>query len=193
MKRNHPATRGFTLLELLVVIALFSIVVTITMAAYLNLISLERKARATNDLVSNLSFVVDNMSRSIRTGKDYSCAGGTNCVSGGNYFRFTDENCRSVEYILRSDSTVGQCVGPADSGPTCSPSPVSCNATNATPITDPRITVGTLRFYTQGVGTSDVLQPRVIFTVSGSITPDSKSSPITFTIEGGATERIIDI
>lgn len=190
----RPGTaRGFTLLELLVSVALFTIVVTIVMAAYVNLISLDRKARATGDLVSNLSFVVESMSRSMRTGKDYSCDGGTNCVSGGASFSFVDENCRSVVYLLRSDNTIGQCVGSSDLGPTCSPAPVSCNSSIATPLTDPRISVGTLRFYTQGVGKNDGLEPRVIFTLKGSITPDSKSSPITFTIEGGATQRLLDL
>jgi prepilin-type N-terminal cleavage/methylation domain-containing protein len=191
--RVRTSHRGFTLLELLVSVALFTIVVTIIMAAYVNLISLDRKARATNDLVSNLSFVVDSMSRSIRTGKNYSCAGGTNCPSGGTYFSFTDENCRSVVYLLRSDNTIGQCVGAPDLGPTCSPSLVSCNSTIATPLTDPRITVSTLRFYTQGVGTGDGLEPRVIYTVSGNIKPDSNTAPITFTIEGGATQRLLDL
>lgn len=193
MNMRRTTLKGFTLLELLVSIALFTIVVVIVMAAYVNLISLDRKARATNDLVANLSFVVDSMSRSIRTGKGYSCAGGGNCSAGGTYFSFIDEECRSVVYLLRSDSTIGQCVGPQDTGPTCSPATVSCNASIATPITDPRVTVGTMRFYTQGVGSGDGYQPRVVFTLSGSIKPDSNTAPIVYTIEGAATQRLLDL
>lgn len=198
MKKHLPQhlaeeTRGFTLLELIVSVGLFTIVVTIVMGAYLQLISLDRKARATNDLVANFSFVVDSMSRSIRTGTDYRCQGGTNCATGGQYFEFTDESCRRVRYILRSDNTIGQCVGAVPpSG--CSPATLStCSATTATPLTDPRVAVQNMTFYTQGVGTSDVLQPRVIFTLTGRITPDSNSAPINFTLEGAATQRLIEI
>jgi prepilin-type N-terminal cleavage/methylation domain-containing protein len=185
--------RGFTLLELLVSMALFAIVITITMAAYVNLIALDRKVRATNDLVSNLSFVTESMSRSIRTGVNYSCQGGTNCTSGGTSFKFVDENCRMVTYVLRTDNTVGQCISAPDTSPSCSPTATACNATNASPITDPRITVQSMRFYTQGVGTSDQLQPRVILILSGFIDPDVDSDPINFTIQTAATQRLIDI
>lgn len=193
--RNQSAyvQKGFTLLELIVSVALFTIVVTIVMGAYLGIIDLDRRARATNDLVANFNFVVENMSRSIRTGMDYRCQGGTNCTTGGSYFSFVDENCRPVTYILRSDNTVGQCIGAADTSGSCSPSPVTCTASSATPLTDPRVQVQNMTFFTQGVGTSDTLQPRVIFTLTGVMTPDPGSTPITFTLEGAATQRLIEL
>ena len=66
-------------------------------------------------------------------------------------------------------------------------------ANSATILTDPRIKVTNLTFYTQGAGTGDGLQPRVIFVISGSITPDTKSSPVSFTIESAATQRLPDL
>jgi len=178
-------TKGFTLIELIVSIGLFMIVVTIAMSAYLSLISLDRKARATNELVSNLSFVVDNMARSIRTGTGYDCGGAggaTNCPSGSSTFKFTNEDNQAVTYLLKSDYTVGSCVGTS-----------GCTSSSATTLTDAQIKITRLTFYTQGVGTGDGVQPRVLFTLTGSITPDSKSDPVTFTIEGAATERLIEI
>lgn len=181
-QRSH---RGFTLVELIVSVGLLSVVIVIAMSAFLSLISLDRKARATNDLMTNLSFAVEAMSRSIRTGTNYDCGGYgsiANCPSGSNYFSFIDDNSQSVAFLLKSDGTIGTCVNAG-----------VCTSGNANTITDPRITVTNLTFYTQGAGTGDGLQPRVIFTVSGTITPDTKSAPVSFTIEGGATQRLIDL
>ncbi|HWU24515.1 MAG TPA: type II secretion system protein [Candidatus Paceibacterota bacterium] len=183
--RHHTSLRGFTLVELIVSIGLLTIVIVIAMSAYLSLISLDRKARATNDVMTNLSFAVEAMSRSIRTGSSYDCGGYggvANCVNGSSYFSFINENNQPVAFLLKSDGTIGTCV---NSG--------VCTSGNATTITDPRIRITNMTFYTQGAGTGDGLQPRVIFTVSGSITPDPTSAPISFTIEGGATQRLIDL
>lgn len=182
---RRTAPKGFTLVELIVSVGLLSVVIVIAMSAYLSLISLDRKARATNDVMTNLSFAVEAMSRSIRTGTNYDCGGIggiANCTNGSNYFSFVDENGQTDTFLLKSDGTVG----------TCANSSV-CTSGNATSITDPRIQITNLTFYTQGAGSGDGLQPRVIFTVSGSITPDTKSAPVSFTIEGGATQRLIDL
>ncbi len=178
-------TRGFTLLELIVSIGLFMVVVTIAMSAYLSLISLNRKAQATNDVVSNLSFVIESMSRSIRTGTAYSCNGGTNCWPNGlNTFSFTDENGQRVTYRLNggANPSVGSCLGNG-----------VCDDSTAQVLTDPRINVTNLKFYTQGVGNNDGLQPRVLFTVTGIITPEVGATPVSFTIESSATQRLIEI
>lgn len=185
MIRSRITSRGFTLVELIVSVGLLTIVVVIAMSAYLSLISLDRKARATNDLMTNLSFAVEAMSRSVRTGTNYDCGGIggiANCPNGGSLLSFIDENNQTVTFLLKTDGTVGTCVGTG-----------VCTASSATSITDPRVHVSNLTFYTQGAGTGDGLQPRVIFSVSGSITPDTMSAPISFTIEGGATQRLIDL
>ncbi|MEO6536078.1 MAG: prepilin-type N-terminal cleavage/methylation domain-containing protein [Candidatus Paceibacterota bacterium] len=176
--------RGFTLVELIVSIGLFIIVLTIAASAYLSLINLNRKARATNDLVSNLSYIVEAMSRSIRTGTNYQCGGlgGGNCSTGNNTFTFTNDRAQSITYLLKSGGVIGQCIG-------------SCTQSSADPLSDQRITVTNLVFYVQGVGASsaDHMQPRVLFTVSGTITPDTQSVPVSFTIEGSATQRLIEL
>lgn len=184
--RTSQKVHGFTLVELIVSVGLFSIVIVIAMSAYLSLIALDRKARATNDIMTNLSFVTESMSRSIRTGTNYDCGGigsVANCPSGSNYFSFVDENGQTDTYLLNTtDGTIRTCQNSS-----------TCTANGATVLTDPRVTVTNLTFYTQGAGTGDGIQPRVVFVMSGSITPDTQSSPVSFTIEGGATQRLIDL
>ncbi|CAN5756054.1 hypothetical protein BH11PAT2_BH11PAT2_02260 [soil metagenome] len=175
--------RGFTLVELIVSVALFTIVITIAASAYLSLISLNRKARATNDLVSNLSYVVDAMSRSIRTGTNYQCGGpgGTNCANGNSAITFINDASSTITYLLKPGGIIGQCTG----------SP--CTTSSADPLTDSRITVTNLQFYVQGVGTGDSTQPRVLFTLSGTIKPDTQTATTSFTIESSATQRLIEL
>ncbi len=180
--------RGFTLLERIVSIGLFTVVMTIAMSAYLSLISLNRKARATNDVVSNLSYVVESMGRSIRTGTNYDCGGlggAQNCwdSTGSTQFNFTNSNGQTMTYLLQSGGVIGMC-----------PDATSCG--NPQPLTDPRINVTDLHFFVQGVGTTGgdlSLQPRVVFTISGSITPEVGAAPVSFSIQSSATERLIDI
>jgi prepilin-type N-terminal cleavage/methylation domain-containing protein len=195
MKKDITHYNGFTLVELVVSVGLFAIVVTITMTAYLRLISIERNTRATNDVVTNLSFVSDTMARTIRIGHAYRCTANSgdvyNCPDGGSKFWFADENNQDITYVLvtnGSSSYIGQCQSAAS----------SCNASSATPITDPRINIQNLTFYVNGAtkGTfaqTDGVQPQVIFTIQGSLNIDSKSVPTVFTIESGATQRLLDL
>lgn len=170
IRQSH--TRGYTLVELIVSVAIFSIVMLIAGAAFLALINLDRQARTTNDLATNLSYVIDSMERSIRTGTAYSA------VSGGSSFSFTDAQNRNVSYQL-SNGQIQQ-RGVADLNTWIG-------------LTDPRVTVTHLSFYSRGTVASDSTQPMVLFTVRGTLKPDAASAPIQFVIGSGATQRLIDI
>lgn len=169
----HIPYRGYTLVELIVSVAIFSIVMLVAGAAFLTLISLDRKARATNDVVTNLSYVVDSMERSIRTGTGYS-------ASAGSSFSFTDGQGRAVSYRLVETAGRGQVEQLISGG-------------SWTPLTDPRVNVENLVFYPRGTTTGDPVQPTVIVTLRGTLKPDPQSDPVEFVIESAATQRLIDI
>lgn len=181
----HRNPRGYSLLELIVSLGLFSMVMLVVIGAYLTLISLDRQARASNQLAASLSFAVESMARNLRTGSDYACNGNTaspNCTStsGGTSIVFTDSESQRITYLRRSDGSIGQCIG------------LPCNAATAVPLTDRRITIDALRFYVRGVGTGDNRQPQVTFVVSGTMTTDAGEST-SFTIQTGATQRYIEL
>ena len=56
---NACTKRGYTLVELIVSLGLFSMVMLVVTGAYLTLISLDRQARASNQLSATLSFAVE--------------------------------------------------------------------------------------------------------------------------------------
>ena len=109
MMHTH-SQRGFTFIEMMVSLGIFSIVMTIAMAAFFNLLSLDRQVRATNDVVGNLDFAVDSMERAIQTGTNYQCGGWAAVTAGRleqSVFTLTDYQGRTVTYLLRSDGAIG--------------------------------------------------------------------------------------
>jgi len=63
--------RGFTLLEMIVAIFIFSIVVTIASGAMLSMINANRKAQALKTVMNNMNLALDSMSRDVRFGTAY--------------------------------------------------------------------------------------------------------------------------
>jgi len=174
--------RGYTLLELVVSVGIFAIVMMTATSAYLTLIRLDKHARSVNDVANNLSFAVDSMSRSIRTGTAYKCnnsAGTPNCwpSNPGSSFGFNDSEvpARSVVYSVANNKLVA-----------------SINGGAAIPLTDPRIYIKTLSFYVRGVGTGDSTQPQTIFSIQGEMATGVSAST-TFSIQGSATQRLLEL
>lgn len=73
---------GFTLIEMIVSLALFSVVVTISVGALLVLIASNEKLQNEQSVMTNLSFALDSMTREMRTGTFYYCASRAQYTSG---------------------------------------------------------------------------------------------------------------
>jgi prepilin-type N-terminal cleavage/methylation domain-containing protein len=65
---------GFTLIEMIVSLGVFSIVVTTAVGAMLMLIANNQRLQAEQSVMTNLAFAIDTMTREIRTGYSYYCA-----------------------------------------------------------------------------------------------------------------------
>lgn len=64
---------GYTIIETMIAVALFIIIVMSGMGALLNANLLHQKSRDMRSIIDNLSFVMDDMSRNLRTGYNYRC------------------------------------------------------------------------------------------------------------------------
>lgn len=80
---------GFTLIEMIVSLAVFSVVITIAVGALLSLIAGNQQLQSQQSIMTNLSFALDSMTREIRTGYYYYCEARPNYAAGGpnNLFR----------------------------------------------------------------------------------------------------------
>lgn len=94
--------RGFSLIEMMVSLTIFSIVMTISIGTLLIMIDANAKAQALYSSTTNLSFALDSMTREMRTGYHYYCPSTTlsslpavastrNCPSGGDSIAFVRE------------------------------------------------------------------------------------------------------
>ena len=68
LKRRLAADSGFTLVEMIVAVALFAVVMLISVAALLALVDANRKAQALQSVMNNLNIALDGMVRSVRMG-----------------------------------------------------------------------------------------------------------------------------
>lgn len=72
-KHNFPNIRGFSLIELMVSLTIFSILMVVSVGTLLTLIDANAKAQALSSATTNLSFALDSITREIRTGHYYYC------------------------------------------------------------------------------------------------------------------------
>lgn len=81
---SSSGQKGFTLIEMIVSLGLFSVVTTIAVGALVALIGTNEQLQNERSVMTNLSFALDSMTREIRTGTNYYCAGRPNYSSGGS-------------------------------------------------------------------------------------------------------------
>jgi prepilin-type N-terminal cleavage/methylation domain-containing protein len=156
---NH---RGYTLIELMVAVGLFSIIMLLASGAYLVMINVNRQVQNTATGIDNLSFALDTMTRTIRTGSGYAGSGST--------FSFVDASGNTDMYSLSSNE-LEQKVGSQISWLTDSSA----------------VTVTALTFYVSGVKGSS--QNYVTITISGTVSAGAGKTPQSFTIETSAAMR----
>lgn len=83
MKSSSRTQSGFTLVEMIVSLAVFSIVITISVGALLVLIASNEQLQKEQSVMTNLSFAIDSMTREMRTGTAYWCERRSSLVAGG--------------------------------------------------------------------------------------------------------------
>jgi len=181
---------GFTIIELTVALGLFTVVMLISVGALLSIVDANRKVRALGSVMDNLSFAIENMSRSIRVGDTYHC--GTsgsivsprNCSNGDSFFAFEatdgDPGNSGDQIVFRLNGN--QIEKSTDSGSTY------------LSITAPEIVIdsGTgLQFYVVGTSSGDNRQPRVIMVIRGQAGVKTKEIS-RFEIQTTISQRSVD-
>ncbi len=73
---NRKNKKGFTLIEMVIAVGLFSIVMLVALAIILSVVDNNKKVHSVNVVVDNLNFAIDSMVRDIKTGKYYRCGYG---------------------------------------------------------------------------------------------------------------------
>lgn len=71
--KNKKNNKGFTLIEVMISVGLFTVIMIIGITAILGVNNTYRKSRSMRAAIDNLSFIMEDMSRNIRLGYSYRC------------------------------------------------------------------------------------------------------------------------
>ena len=144
--------QGFTLVEMIVAIFIFSVVMVIATGSLVSILEANRKAQAVKSVMNNLTFSLESMTRTIRVGTDYDCSVSNCAINGSPSMMFVDTNGREIEYNFNeNEHRIERSI---DGGP-------------FHPLTAPEVTISSLTFYVDGVGSNDDQQPRGLIVVKG--------------------------
>jgi prepilin-type N-terminal cleavage/methylation domain-containing protein len=207
MKKKYTNNKqGFTLVELLVSLAIFSIVVIAALGAMLSISDANRRVQKTRAVLDNLSLSIESMTRNLRLGNTYHCekiisntiptsnlniASTASCDANGGWGDFI---AYEDQYGDPSNAT-DQGIYYLDSDPS-SPTNGSImykkyDGTNAIALTSPDLKVGSLRFYVSGLSAGQ--QPKIIITLSGTSTVGKAQEPVEINIQTTVSQRPLNI
>lgn len=181
---------GFTIIETMIAVSLFLIVVMFGMGALLNANLLHEKSDDMRSIIDNLSFVMEDISRNLKTGRDY------RCLQGGSDFSETPQSCalgRGISFLSEYGSRWvyyienGQILKSTDNG------------NSFVQMTADEIVIDDLTssFAVLGAespnpaGQNDNQQPFATIRLSGSITYKDVVTP--FSLQTSASSRYVDV
>ena len=109
--------RGFTLVEMLVSLSLFTVVLIMSVGTLLVLIDANGKAQSMQLIMTNFSFAIDSMTREIRTGTDWYCGNQPATSAGTRPSSIPTDDTRSVNATRNcSGSGVGKYISFNETG-----------------------------------------------------------------------------
>ena len=178
---------GFTLVEMITAVAIFSMVMVIAMGALLSVLGANKQTQSMQTVVNNLGLAMEMMSREIRTGYVYHCGDSgdytqpQDCLNGENFIAFESHSGSpsdpddQVIFRLRD----GQIQKSTDGGNTF------------LNLTSPELILENLSFCVVGSDPDDTLQPKVLIIVNGYVKRGT-GMPSYFNLQTTVSQRILD-
>ncbi len=194
--RAHSPEKGFTLVEMIVSVALFSVVMLVCVGALLALVGANRKVHALQAVMNNLNVTLDGMVRAIREGSTFdgsgACQGNSggpkDCTSGGSQFSFEPygNGPSGQPWVYRLNSVTHRLER-------------SINGASFVPVTSPDVVIDSLLFYVVGssrgcsVSPCNLIQPKVVIVIRGTAPVLNSQAKTTFHIQVTAVQRLLDL
>ncbi len=196
-----PNAAAFTLIEVLVSLALFSVVMLVGMGALLTVVDANAKAQATQSVMNNLNIAIDGMMREMRMGSNYRCGRadsgtrGVDCANPQHQVSFMTHDGNLWVYYLNNHQIYRRsCIGVS-----------SCVDL---PLTSKDIDITRFDVYVAGAERTyadnprEIVQPTAVFIIegvaassriSGALYGKKKRIRTEFKIQTVATQRLLDL
>lgn len=156
--------QGFTLIEMIVAVGVFAVAITISLATYLNITDIQKKAGAIRAINDNLNFSLEIMMRDIR--------GSYNYQSDGTSLSITNFAGHTITYNLSTNKRLQRSV---DGG-----TPI--------PLTAPEVTITKLQFVIKGQDGGDQFQPMATIIINGE-SGETEKIKNTFNLQTTVSQR----
>ncbi len=201
-KPNHKTSKGFTLIELMVSMSIFGIVSTISVGTLLVMIDANRKAQSVSSAMSSLSFVLDNITRNVRTGYDYYCStvsgtlGRNDSLLGVGHTK----DCANGNSLIFTDSRSGARMAFRQNGTVLERRIVDSRSGNAgkswLQVTPDNVVINTFDVTVAHAeetfeDNGDTEQPQVTLVVAGVVNAGQKTET-DFNLQANVTQRVLD-
>lgn len=208
LPKKSDSQKGFTLVEVMIAIGLFTVIMTIGIGAILGVNSTHRKTQSMRAVIDNLSFLMEDMTRSIRLGDYFYCDTSTvapteiQIATGNTQHVLSDQNCKSlvfepfwdyqpayspnqVMYFIREDNSGRGTIfkKESESGwnePLIAVTPVEID-----------IDVEKSGFTVVGAEGSDLTQPRVTIVLVGTVLLSGVETE--FNMQTTVSQRLLDV
>lgn len=172
--------KGFTLVEIMVALGIFSIVMVVALGAVLAIVGANKKAQTLHNVINNLNLSIETMVRDLRTGFDYNCDDGGDCPNGAESVTFQsmqfpdDFGEPQEESYFRDGTKIYKTLN---------------NQTTA--LTSDEVEIEKMTFFVSSTKREDSEQPRILLIIKGKAKIGQKVSD--FNIQTFISQRKLDI
>ncbi|MEX2029198.1 MAG: prepilin-type N-terminal cleavage/methylation domain-containing protein [Candidatus Paceibacterota bacterium] len=191
MRNVKKQNKGYTIIETMIAISIFTIVVTIGIGSLLNANLVHQKSQDMRSIIDSLSFVMEDISSNLRTGYNYRCV--TNL---GQYGGTADgQNCFGIAFqpagVPSDPRWVYEVVSQGDIAYIRKSTNGGANWVQLTP-NEVKINTLESNFSVSGAPPPpDNKQPFVTIKLVGTITYQNVVSP--FSLQTSVSQRLIDV
>lgn len=204
MKIQATHLRGFTLIEMMVAVTIFSMVMLVSAGSILSIVDANRKAQSIKSIVNNLNFTMETMSRNIRVGTNYKCVTGSIVPSDLEVPADCPSDPGSILIVESQDGASGnvndQLVylfldatdDPEGVGGIFRQIGLGNNDEDRIRLTANNVRIDEMEFYVEGaLNDTDGIQPRVRMVIKGHAQVGGINSE--FNLQTSVTQRVLDI
>jgi len=195
-RETLSVSKGYTIIETMISVSLFLVIVMAGLGALLNANLVHQKSHNMRSIMDNLSFVMEEMSRNLRTGSQYYCINGSDDLSNVNRTK-SGENCWGIAFEPPNGTS-----SPSDQwvyyrsldGKIFKSVQGPYSLDNFFQITPDEVVVNVNSFFSvlgaEGVP-GNQQQPLVIIRLFGTVTYKNVVTP--FSLQTSASQRLIDV